>query len=110
MKNVYLDDLRSAPRGWVRTRTAEETIDELRSGDVDQLSLDYNLGPDAGQTGAAVLRWIDRQIAENPEWKPPRAIRVHSTHRVGRSLMIEMLRDICQRLAEAGREVPRTGW
>lgn len=110
MKNVYLDDLRSAPRGWVRTHTADETIDELRSGEVDQLSLDYNLGAASGQTGAAVLRWIDRQIAENPDWNPPRAIRVHSTHRAGRPLMIQLLKDICHRLAEAGREVPRTGW
>lgn len=109
-KNVYLDDHRPAPRGWIRTYTAEETIAQLRSGDVDELSLDYNLGPESNQTGAAVLRWIEHKIATDPDWIPPRSIRIHSTHRVGRSLMIQLLKDIRRRLLEAGREPPATGW
>src|SRR5512132_2943655 len=45
---VWLDDERSAPAGWVRVRTPEETIELLRSGAVEELSLDHDLGLDVG--------------------------------------------------------------
>lgn len=106
---VYLDDLRATPAGWTRTWTAEETIQHLRTGEVEELSLDYNLGPDAGQTGAAVLRWMRQQIESDPDWTPPRRIRIHSSHRVGRSLMIDLLAGIRRRLVELDREPPQTG-
>ena len=107
---LYLDDLRSAPPGWQRTHTAEETIDLLRTGEVEELSLDYNLGPDSSQTGAAVPRWIDQKIASDPDWTPPKRIRVHSTHRVGRAQLVELLKGIRRRLLEQGRTAPELDW
>ena len=57
---VYLDDVRQAPEGWVRTYTVAETIELLKTGEVVELSLDHDLAPEhyAGQldsrTGYAV--------------------------------------------------------
>lgn len=109
-RRVYLDDLRQAPRGWIQTQTAEETIALLKQGDVEELSLDYNLGPSTTQTGDAVLRWIEREIHKNPQWQLPKVIRIHSGHYRGRQLMIDHLDDIREQLKAEGREVPRTWW
>jgi len=46
---VYLDDLRSAPPGWVLVRDAEEFVDLLvrEGGNVEAVSMDHDLGPDS---------------------------------------------------------------
>jgi hypothetical protein len=41
---VWLDDVRKAPEGWVHVKTPEEAIDLLRSGEVEEISLDHDLG------------------------------------------------------------------
>ena len=40
---VYLDDVRQAPEGWVRTYTVAETIELLKTGEVVELSLDHEI-------------------------------------------------------------------
>ena len=40
---VWLDDERVPEDGWVWTHTSEETINLLRTGEVTELSLDFNL-------------------------------------------------------------------
>jgi ABC-type uncharacterized transport system fused permease/ATPase subunit len=64
---VWLDDLREAPQGWVHVRSPEEAIALLRSGKVEELSLDHDLGlvDQNGReiTGYDVLTWI-----ENGAW------------------------------------------
>ncbi len=76
---VFLDDIREAPAGWVRTRTADETVELLKSGKVRELSLDHDLGidPRAGN-GYDVLLWIERQVVTN-DFTPP-VIVVHSAN------------------------------
>jgi hypothetical protein len=58
---VYLDDTRTAPEGWVQARWPEEVIELLKTGQVEALSLDHDLGaegPEADfRTGYAVLSW-----------------------------------------------------
>jgi hypothetical protein len=46
---VWLDDEREAPEGWVHVRTPEEAIELLRAGEVEELSLDHDLGLDVGR-------------------------------------------------------------
>jgi hypothetical protein len=46
---VWLDDQRAAPEGWVHVRTPEEAIRLLRRGEVEELSLDHDLGLDVGR-------------------------------------------------------------
>lgn len=42
--NVWLDDIRPAPEGWYRTKHINEIKDMLVKGEVDNLSLDNDLG------------------------------------------------------------------
>ena len=59
---IFLDDIREAPGGWHRTKTAKETIDLLAKYDspVDEISLDFDLaasGPEAGSGGDVGVVW-----------------------------------------------------
>lgn len=40
---IFLDDERETPETWIRTYTAEQTIEYLKTGLVTQLSLDHDL-------------------------------------------------------------------
>lgn len=42
--NLYLDDLRKCPKGYVLARTAEEALNIIREGNVSILTLDHDLG------------------------------------------------------------------
>ena len=62
---VFLDDVRPAPEGWARAHTPEEVIGLLRSGRVEALSLDFDLGfrgEEERRTGEVVLRWIEERV------------------------------------------------
>lgn len=57
--HVFLDDYRSCPKGFVLATNAEECLLLLRDGEVDILSLDYELGPDSmngGEVGASIVQ------------------------------------------------------
>lgn len=41
---LWLDDIRPAPPGWVHVRTDLEAREYLKRGDVEQASLDHDLG------------------------------------------------------------------
>ncbi|MFC4597942.1 cyclic-phosphate processing receiver domain-containing protein [Cohnella hongkongensis] len=85
MINVYLDDVRPCPRGFVAARTAQECLLLLSECDIDILSLDYELG--FGQpNGLAVVHGM---IAAD---KYPRRIYVHSSSMLGRANMVRDLR------------------
>ena len=63
MIKLFLDDTRPAPEDWVRVYTAQQAIDYLKTGEVQQLSLDHDLGPeDIAGTGYQVLEWIEREV------------------------------------------------
>ncbi|MFW6007950.1 MAG: cyclic-phosphate processing receiver domain-containing protein [archaeon] len=52
---VYLDDERNAPYGWIRAETSDAAIFLLKHRNVNEISLDHDLGhPNAG-TGYDVL-------------------------------------------------------
>lgn len=84
MINVFLDDLRKCPPGFVLARTAEECILLLAECDVNILSLDHDLG--AGEpTGHDVAAYIVRS------GKYPREIYLHTSSEWGRSRMFQLL-------------------
>jgi hypothetical protein len=99
---VWLDDVRKAPEGWVHVKTPEEAIDLLRSGDVEEVSLDHDLGlatPEAERTGYDVLAWLEEAVATGA-WKHALpAIHVHSANPVGWRRMEQAIAAI-QRLSE----------
>jgi hypothetical protein len=66
---VWLDDRRSPyprPEEWVWVRTPAEAIRLLKTGEVNELSLDHDLGlweGDRELTGYDVVTWIERAVA-----------------------------------------------
>ena len=95
---VYLDDDRPTPQGWVRAYWPDEVIHLLQSEEVDELSLDHDLGNDARGVGYDVLTWIEQAIVEHG-YQPPARIVVHSANASVYPKMAQAIRSI-QRLAE----------
>lgn len=82
--DLYLDDTRRCPAGFVLTRNADECILLLKECEVRILSLDYDLGP-GEPTGLEVARFIalHRKYAD--------AIYLHTSSPSGRMLMYQTL-------------------
>jgi hypothetical protein len=102
---IWLDDWRPAPYGWLHVRTPEEAIELLRTGEVEAISLDHDLGLDEGRlrerTGYDVLLWLEREVAAG-RTTPPAEMRVHSGN-VAVIKRMEQAVDSIRRLAEGGR-------
>jgi len=73
---VWLDDERTPPEGWRLVKTAFDAINLLATGEVEEISLDHDLGTD--ETGYDVLLWIEAQVAVNG-FNPP-AINIHTAN------------------------------
>jgi NAD+-processing family protein with receiver domain len=88
---VWLDDTRPAPEGWVHVETPEEAIDLLKTGDVEEISFDHDLGLDdyedgRERTGYRVLLWIEEQLHVHGI-KPPK-MKVHSGNLPGHERLL----------------------
>jgi len=91
---VFLDDIRTEPAGWKRTKTADETIDLLLNNQVEELSLDYDLGGELYcGNGFDVLIWIDNN-KKNPQFTMPKKIHIHSTHSFYRPRMESFVKQL----------------
>ncbi|WP_256757474.1 cyclic-phosphate processing receiver domain-containing protein [Cohnella sp. WQ 127256] len=85
MINVFLDDVRPCPSGFVVARSAEECLLLLSVSEVNILSLDFELG--LGEpNGLAVVQGI---IVSG---KYPKEVFVHSSSMLGRAQMVQALR------------------
>jgi len=94
---VYLDDERATPEGWTRVYWPEEAIELLRTGMVEVISLDHDLGDDDRGTGYDVVKWIEEQVV-TAGFVPP-DMRVHSANVSARTKMELGIRSI-ERLAK----------
>lgn len=81
---LYLDDERQTPEGWVRAYTAEEAILFLMENDVQEVSLDHDLGTE--KTGYDVLLFIEEQF--HLHGKNPPAINIHTANPSARIKMM----------------------
>jgi len=85
---IFLDDLRTPPKGHTLCRTARYAIALLRSGIVTFISFDHDLG--VGPDGYTVACYIERAVADGhiscPDWA------VHSANPVGRDRIISAMR------------------
>lgn len=97
--NVFLDDLRPAPEGWVRVLWPDEAIALLKTGEVTHLSLDHDLGDDRRGTGYDVLLWIEEAVAVNG-FRAPEII-IHSANPAARQRMAAAIAAIRARGATA---------
>lgn len=82
---IYLDDLRPTPQGWIHVYWPEEAIDYLKTGQVEIISLDHDLGDDSSGTGYDVVLWIEEAVATSDFVAPE--IRVHSANSSARQKM-----------------------
>lgn len=89
---VFLDDERTTPAGWVRVYWPDEAIQLLETGEVEELSLDHDLGDDERGTGYDVILWIEEAVALR-QFKPPK-LYVHSANSSARDKMIAGIRSI----------------
>lgn len=86
---VFLDDIRPVPEGWTGCRWPEEVIALLKTGKVQALSLDHDLGHPR-RTGMMVLDWLEAQVHEDPDFRVP-PITLHTANPVGRQNMMRVL-------------------
>ena len=78
---LFLDDVRQPPdESWAVARTYAECIRVLKTGAVESLSLDHDLGE--SRTGYDVACWIEAAVILEG-FNPPK-ITVHSANPVGR--------------------------
>lgn len=87
---LWLDDIRPAPTGWTWVKTAEEALSLLKTGTVEEASLDHDLDmaevsadPKTGfligqiNPGARSGMWLIEQMIREKAW-PTKRITVHS--------------------------------
>ena len=89
---VYLDDERITPDRWIRVYWPEEAIALLESGQVEEISLDHDLGDDEHGTGYDVVLWIEEAVALRG-FKPPR-MSVHSANSSAKEKMLSGIQAI----------------
>ena len=85
LMKVYLDDERETPFGWQRVYWPEEAIELLRTGEVEEISLDHDLGDDKHGTGYDVVLWIEEAVYTAGFNAP--TIKVHSANPSARRKM-----------------------
>lgn len=83
VRNLWVDDLRPPPHGWLWAKTSTEAISFLRTFDIDVMSLDHDLGGD--DTTRPVVLWL----CGGTSW--PREVRVHTANPVGREWLEGMV-------------------
>ena len=84
---VWLDDIRPAPKDWVWCKTVTEAQIALRSGTVENLSLDHDLGAQPDGDGIKLVLWLCEDGRHWPKNKPT----VHSRNPVGAENMMALI-------------------
>ncbi|MEB3101703.1 cyclic-phosphate processing receiver domain-containing protein [Ferviditalea candida] len=82
--NVFLDDTRPQPEGYVGVKTTKQAIEALRKHSIQILSLDYDLGRGMPK-GIEVVRFMVRHS------KYPNHIILHTANPIGRRRMYDLL-------------------
>ncbi|WP_150268054.1 cyclic-phosphate processing receiver domain-containing protein [Paenibacillus tepidiphilus] len=84
MINVFMDDLRKAPPGFILAKSAEECLLLLRECEIEVLSLDYDMGY-GNDDGLEIAK---RMVLERLY---PQEIALHTSSARGRREMFEVL-------------------
>lgn len=93
MKKLWLDDERPGPEGWVHVKTAHDAILYLTIGNIDEVSLDHDLGPDSAGTGYDVACWLEEVAMTDPSFPVP-LVHVHTANASARGKMIQAVHNI----------------
>lgn len=83
--NIFLDDCRITPQGYVRTYTVEQTISLMQEhkGNIGIVSLDNDLGENLKE-GYNVAEWLEEQHYINNYPLPDKVI-AHSMNPIARN-------------------------
>lgn len=101
---LWLDDERKPPsKDWIWVRTAPEAIKALRTARFEVISLDHDLGEDAG-TGYDVLKYLEAEVFQNPDYGAPE-IRLHTANSAARMRMIQAVDSIERQLAKSQQDL-----
>jgi hypothetical protein len=83
---LWLDDVRPAPPGWLRTTTVAQTIAAIAQGGITDVSLDYDLDyTDPGHKGIEVMYWL-----LHAGYRP--TVHIHTANPMGGAKMAVMTR------------------
>lgn len=100
---LWVDDIRKAPDGWIKTKSAWAAIEILSSGVVVELSLDHDLGNELEVgTGYKVLTWIEERVAL--EGFVPPIIKIHTSNVSAKGKMGQAVRSIMKLAQNPGVE------
>lgn len=88
MINIYLDDLRPEPDGFVLAKNVEECIKLFSENKVNIISLDHDLGEEL--TGYDFVKWMITGYVYG-ELDLPKTIILHTANPVGRENMAQMI-------------------
>jgi len=93
MLSLWLDDERIPPSPkWIWVKTAIDAIRALRTASFKVISLDHDLGEDAG-TGYDVLTFLEAEVNRNPRYRVPKIL-VHTANTVARARMLQAVESI----------------
>jgi len=92
--NLWVDDIREPPDGWVWAKSAAEAKQYLKTRQVEKASLDHDLSFDHysvtdnynEETGYDLVKWM----CETGHWPKEKPV-VHSMNPVGRQNMIQLI-------------------
>lgn len=87
MTNLWVDDERTPPEGWLWVETVKDAIGILEMRRIEHLSLDYTLH--RGETTDAIMYWL----REHPERWPTGSITCHSGSGSAQHLIETMVKD-----------------
>ncbi|MBD8069770.1 cyclic-phosphate processing receiver domain-containing protein [Bacillus sp. PS06] len=89
--NLYLDDLRDIPKGFIGARTVEEAISVIMNTYIHIFSLDHDLGMDNSgnlrKTGYDLVKYICEKGI-----RPANRVYIHTDNVVGRENMYQTLK------------------
>ena len=91
---VWLDDERPAPPGWTHVITPGDAITLLKKGNVEEISLDNDLGLDAyvpPNQGKHVANWIEQGAIEGT--LAPIKVKIHTQNPIAKEQMKAALRN-----------------
>ncbi|MDY0410144.1 cyclic-phosphate processing receiver domain-containing protein [Virgibacillus soli] len=102
MINLYVDDLRDCPKGFIVARNMEEAIDYIENNEVNILSLDHDLGADNEgnilPTGYDLVKYFcENGLHANKVY-------IHTDNGVGRENMFQTLK-VAQRRGFIARDI-----
>jgi len=98
---IWLDDTREAPDGWIRAFWPDEVFSLCNNYNIKTISLDHDLGNDKKGTGYDVLLAVEKSVVENKLTKIPE-IRIHTANPAARKRM-EMALESIQLMVEENR-------